>query len=59
MATAKVGKEAEWQNRLVSEAEKSTNNALHAVVSLGGRIVVAGTREVESFSNLSVASSRV
>lgn len=58
-ATAEAAREFERQKELVSSAEKSTNNALHDVASLRGRVAVAGTRETQLLYSASAASSQI
>lgn len=57
--TAKPKQEVERQKKLVSIAEKSTNNALNDVMSLCERVAFAGTREAELLSNESTTLNKI
>lgn len=58
-AGAKTEQKIEEQKKILSETEKSKENAFNDVASLREQVVVAGTREAEIRSSVSAASSRV
>lgn len=59
VATSKAEKEAERQNRFLSVAERSKNNALNDVTSLHAQAVTDTNRETELLSSVSAFSIQI